>query len=729
MFHPGEVGPVQRGAAARVFRFAPHLLKGQVFLGKEDILQLLGNVRNVEAIRQSRGISRQAIVITGMAAFFVVLFFAVSLYGLYLSGHQREWYDCYTHECAEAAAYLKRHILEKVDPCNDFYDYVCSAWSQHRAFALSFVEDSKDAFWSRVNRSLLDTDHPPAADANGIHLLYALYASCYRFMTTPRTVHDQVRSVFEKTDAARFVTGSSSQELISQMIHLTISRGITTVFQLEFTKVGDADLLHMSKGSSLRYKATPVTNERIYNDYLREVLQVIGHRVGVESSFRYVDSIDHIVEARFAKPSRTKSANFSELENLHPEATPRVWLERINRDVSPRHWQKNDSEILVTGFDQISHVVRLVMGGGLSNATAYITVQVVMEILRFDFFRRYEQQNARDVVTICLNTTRQFIIYTWPSLVANLTVNASAVDASRKLYDDILDGVIDHMKLAKWLELPSRLEAIAKVKNVRLIAVSPNITDLATTVSRQVNYSRLRRPPEDFVNSYLETAQLNTALRRDVGKEEFGLYGKLQLVGDVDYLEQWSLRGGAELLVPTVLTRPPLFYPEGVGEPFNYGTLGVLVALALSSAVGRQGSRLSATGIEELWWTDQTVHNYDEASRCYEELYRRISNSTSALLDKQQNQVFLWTRATRIAFDRYRLKYRSRVSRTRERRLHDRVFFMRLCLLTCTSREEAGDLWPRFRCHISVANMDEFSDAFSCRTHDRLNVGNKCPFL
>ncbi|KAK8774953.1 hypothetical protein V5799_010512 [Amblyomma americanum] len=240
MFHPGEEGLVKPGAAARVFRFAPHLLEGQVFLGKEDILQLLGNVRNVEAVRQSRGISRQAIVITAMAAIFVVLFFAASIYGIYLSGQYREWYDCYTTECREAAAYLKEHLLESVDPCNDFYDYVCHSWSHHRAFALSFIEDLKDAFWSSVNRSLLDAGRRPAADANGVHLLHAVYASCYRFMTTRRSVPDQVRDVFERTDAARWVSGSSAQELISQMIHLAISRGIITVFELTFTKVRTA---------------------------------------------------------------------------------------------------------------------------------------------------------------------------------------------------------------------------------------------------------------------------------------------------------------------------------------------------------------------------------------------------------------------------------------------------------------------------------------------------------
>ncbi|XP_037580673.2 neprilysin-1-like [Dermacentor silvarum] len=664
-----------------------------------------------------------------MAAIFLVLFFVLSIYGIYISGQSREWYTCYTSQCSEAAAYLKARLQPKGgDACNNFYDFVCHTWSHHRAFAQSFIEDLKDSFWSRLNLTLLSATKPPPPSDSGMHLMYALYSSCYNFMTTRRPVPDRVRSVFEKTNAARWVTGASYAELVRQMIHLALSRGIITVFELKFTKVGDSDLLHISKGSSLRYKATPVTNERIYHDYIKEVLQVIGYKSHLEGSFSYVDAIDRSVEANFAKPSRTKSANFSELGTLDHRASAHTWLERINRDVLQRHWQKEDSEILVTGFDQIKTVMDIVMGGGLRNATAYITVQVVMEVLRYDFFRRYEQQHARDVVIMCLNTTRQFLFYTWPTLVANLTINNTVVEASRKLFDDILDGVVDHMNRAHWLELPSRLEATRKVRNIRLITINPNISDRSVTLSRQVNYTKLSRPPTDFVNSYIEAAQLDTQLRREVGNEEFGFYGRLQLAGDVAYLKLWSLRSGAELFLPTLLSEPPLFYPEA-GEPFNYGTLGVLVAMALSNAVGRKGARLSAAGIEENWWTDQTLQNYNEAARCYEEQYRRLSNSTASFLDEQRDQVFLWTRAARIAFDRYRLKYKARITRGRERLQHDRVFFMRLCLLTCTSREEVGDLWPRFRCHMPVLNMREFSEAFSCRTIDLLGADKKCPFL
>lgn len=65
-----------------------------------------------------------------------------------------------------------------------------------------------------------------------------------------------------------------------------------------------------------------------------------------------------------------------------------------------------------------------------------------------------------------------------------------------------------------------------QVRNVRLITINPNISDASVAQSRQMNYSKLSRPPADFVNSYIEAAQLDTQMRREVGNEEYGFYGK-----------------------------------------------------------------------------------------------------------------------------------------------------------------------------------------------------------
>ncbi|KAH9363964.1 hypothetical protein HPB48_006072 [Haemaphysalis longicornis] len=165
--------------------------------------------------------------------------------------------------------------------------------------------------------------------------------------------------------------------------------------------------------------------------------------------------------------------------------------------------------------------------------------------------------------------------------------------------------------------------------------------------------------------------------------------------------------------MPATMMHEPVFYPEGAGEPFNYGTLGALVAKTLSEAIGPAGAARRADKIESLWWTDQTASAYAESVRCFEEQYRHLENTTLSMAPELRDDAFIWVRSARIAFDRqalsrrgmYRIKYRARTQRSRERRQHDQAFFIRFCLLTCSTHEGAKQLLPRLRCHLSIANI------------------------
>ncbi|XP_077547762.1 uncharacterized protein LOC144160009 [Haemaphysalis longicornis] len=240
MFHPGEnVGYTAPKATHRMFRLAPHIIEGQVFLGKEDILQLFGNVGNIRAVRKSRGISTQAIVITGIAAILFLSFIVLSVYGIYRTRASREWYECYTPECHLAADYVKEHITEDIDPCQDFYGYVCNTWAHRRASTLSFLEDVKDVFWSQLNRTLLSVTNPQPVDAGGRHLMFPLYSKCFAFMTKTQSVQDSVKHVIAVTDVRRWTQRNNFRDLFVQMIQLSLVRGVTTLFQLAFRRVSE----------------------------------------------------------------------------------------------------------------------------------------------------------------------------------------------------------------------------------------------------------------------------------------------------------------------------------------------------------------------------------------------------------------------------------------------------------------------------------------------------------
>ncbi|XP_077550663.1 neprilysin-1-like [Haemaphysalis longicornis] len=570
-------------------------------------------------------------------------------------------YECYTPECRLAADYVKEHITEDIDPCQDFYGYVCNTWAHRRASTLSFLED---------------------------------------------------------------------------MIHLSLVRGVTTLFELSFRR--DKDIfLHVLKGTSLRFKASPVSNHRTYDDYLGEVIQVlnVGSRSAGKDALDYILKKDKEIEGIFSRQSRTETGPFYILGSLHDSTPENVWMDSINKNlVSDSYKQTVDKEIFVTGLAEIKKVIDLLTGDKETavHMATYLAVNVAIDLLRYDYFRRYEQQHARDVVALCLNTTRRFLYYSWAYLVANLTVNATALDNSLTLYDDILHGVAEHMNLTEWMEVPSRLEAVRKVLELLPIALSSREgiklvqpkTVLPAALKSSVNYTYVANAKHDFVATYMETAQVDATLRRDVVGQDFqGDYGKLQLAGDVMYLEE---RG--ELFMPTIMMHEPVFYPKGVGEPFNYGTLGALVAKTLSEAIGPAGAARRADKIETLWWTDQTATAYAESLRCFEEQYRHLENTTLPMAKELRDDAFIWVRSARIAFDRYRIKYHTRAQRSRERRQHDQAFFIRFCLLTCSTHEDAKQLLPRLRCHLAVANIHQFFPAFQCRGITKLNM-NKCPFI
>ncbi|XP_077550662.1 neprilysin-1-like [Haemaphysalis longicornis] len=781
MFHPGEnVGATAPKATHRMFRLAPHIIEGQVFLGKEVdllyftetwnnsgsdvtlcgydfaarafaerraggvdvflkrylpfseelrrqqdrspflvfqhapapaapprayILQLFGNVGNLRAVRKSRGISTQAIVITGIAAILFLSFIVLSVYGIYRTRASREWYECYTPECRLAADYVKEHITEDIDPCQDFYGYVCNTWAHRRASTLSFLEDVKDAFWSHLNRTLLSVTNPQPVDAGGRHLMFPLYSKCFAFMTTTKSVHESVEHVIAVTEVRRLMQRNTFRDLFVQMIHLSLVRGVTTLFELAFRR--DKDIfLHVLKGTSLRFKASPVSNHRTYDDYLGEVIQ------------------DKEIEGIFSRQSRTETGPFYILGSLHDSTPENVWMDSINKNlVSDSYKQTVDKEIFVTGLAEIKKVIDLLTRNSETamHMATYLAVHVAIDLLRYDYFRRYEQQHTRDVVALCLNTTRRFLYYSWAYLVANLTVNWTALENSDTLYNDILHGVAEHMNLTEWMELPSRLEAVRKVRRIQL--VQPK-TVLPATLKSIVNYTYVANAKHDFVATYMETAQVAATLRRDlVGQDRQGEYGKLQLAGDVMYLEE---RG--ELFMPAIMMHEPVFYPKGVGEPFNYGTLDALVAKVLSEAIGPAGAARRADKIEALWWTDQTAAAYAESVRCFDEQYSHLENTTLPMAKELRDDAFIWIRSVRIAFDRYRMKYHARTLRSRERRQHDQAFFIRFCLLTCSTHEEAKQLLPRLRCHLAVANIHQFLPAFQCRGPTKLNM-DKCPFI
>ncbi|CAN7995094.1 unnamed protein product, partial [Ixodes hexagonus] len=491
------------------------------------------------------------------------------------------------------------------------------------------------------------------------------------------------------------------------------------------SKVDDERFLHLSKGTSLRSRVSPIFNERLYHDYIRDVLYVVLNQEDVDREYEDLLDIDRTVDLAFSKPARAEPANFGVVElfmGLDKKLDAALWLDTINKNVEDNLKQGLGSEVLVTGRKELTMVRnKLEEKEKRYMLSTYLYMQVLMGVLRYDYFRRYEVHHPKDVVLLCLSISRRLLL-TWPYLVANLTSSAESLNGSRGVFNRIVDASLRSVRSMSWMELPSRLEAIRKLQKLSLIDVDIVPPD---SMMQLVNYSSLGDLKGGFVDSYLKMATFDTRLRRQLfGQEMHVVHGSYQMAGDMLYLDDSN-----SVFLPTVASTPPVYYPVGVDDPFNYGTLGVMLARAVSKALGPTGSKVMADGTNVDWWTEATHLHFSRTVDCYMKQYLSMERDSQGFSAKQREELFLSVRSIRIAYDRYQQDEKTRRTNMAELITRDRAFFVRACLLTCSSQEEAERLSRKSRCNLPVMNMPEFARTFGCHKNALLNPEGRCPFM
>ncbi|XP_075534844.1 uncharacterized protein LOC142570342 [Dermacentor variabilis] len=100
--------------------------------------------------------------------------FAMLAFAMAISRRAEEVADlsmsCETEQCHEALKLLDTSGNLTVDPCHNFYDYVCYRWTQNG----SFMEDIMRDFYSLLD-SIIMPGELPYPDAYGSHIFFHTY--------------------------------------------------------------------------------------------------------------------------------------------------------------------------------------------------------------------------------------------------------------------------------------------------------------------------------------------------------------------------------------------------------------------------------------------------------------------------------------------------------------------------------------------------------------------------
>ncbi|KAH8032240.1 hypothetical protein HPB51_024017 [Rhipicephalus microplus] len=170
------------------------------------------------------------------------------------------------------------------------------------------------------------------------------------------------------------------------------------------------------------------------------------------------------------------------------------------------------------------------------------------------------------------------------------------------------------------------------------------------------------------------------------------------------------------IILPSAYLEKPVAYINSATPEVNYATVGVVMAKALSDAIGPD-SRWNVTS-SDTWWASEASFSYSMLAGCLRQHSDPsvMANPTDPQPKRTRafkSSLFSWMRAARAALDALREQFRGSNRDADHWEQAQRVFFKRFCLLSCGS-ERWDSMSPRERCTWPLLSMPEFRDVFKC---------------
>lgn len=292
----------------------------------------------------------------------------------------------------------------------------------------------------------------------------------------------------------------------------------------------------------------------------------------------------------------------------------------------------------------------------------------------------------------------------------NAVFTISSIVPSRRRFitehmGNILEGVLEGLRNATWLDSESRQLAIMKIEGTKTVLWPPD--EFLTERGLSELYRFFPHHGSSFSDFWLETRQaIRNRRAHDPGRSAESLQARgsyaLPLLTYVHALNTVFVSMAA-------LTRP-LFYDNGT-KAMLYGGLGYSYAKQLVRGIDSNGVSVDAHGRPvATWLSPQSAANLEERIKCL------------GITDPSQLAGFA---ALEVAYEAYREAVDENEPRLFTTFTETQVFFITMCLATCYRVGHAST----GQCQKAVAAFRPFAEAFRCPAQLQPQQPSSCSYF
>ncbi|XP_055544636.1 neprilysin-4-like [Wyeomyia smithii] len=689
---------------------------------------------------------------------------------------------CHTMECLRAAAAFKQSMDLAVDPCEDFYSYVCGNWADDHPRPEE--QESYDWFTERqikIYRNIMAHlgTNASRSDPKPVSQSKAMYRSCLnhdaRKQEGFRAVSKYMRGLGLPAIPTLLNQSRSSSETyeldwISSVARIRRKLGLNVIIGFDIVPdYRDSNRNRLTFGysssspniQSPRYEWSKVGEQSEENDeeqngrektesydrkevieWLEWIIRTIHpdfNTVALEEEFailaeQYIDfyTLPEYENVDNEDPSYYTINELQDLTDsfMSPRQHYPIWqryLDVLFADIpDAKPGPKEKLQIDNATIQYLQKLINFVSHQSQASIELHLWTTVA------DFIVNYalnEIQSEHE----CVKTVHRFMGLAVSYAIADRDFLTETKPRVEKMLKHIVTEFDFIVLKTDWMDAYTKYVTLEKSKSMKSLIGFPDW--IMDTKKLEDYYKELQIDEGRYLENWVSAIQfIQTSQLRSWQVKNNQVMQILPTTLNAFNVRPWNM-----IYIPAAIIQYPFYY-LGL-EALNYGALGEILGHELTHGFDNSGRHYDKNGNMERWWSNHSLQEYDDRADCFVDQYsgyyvkeaKQYLNGSLTLGENIADNGGL-----REAYWAYKAFQQTHDPEPTlpgfEGFTHEQLFFISFAYQYCNvvsptivERQLKNQHSPsRFRVRGSLSNLQEFSDAFNCPTGSTMNPEKKC---
>ncbi|XP_064460491.1 neprilysin-11-like isoform X2 [Ornithodoros turicata] len=632
---------------------------------------------------------------------------------------------CHRPGCTYMSDAFTIAINASASPCHNFFDYVCSKYSDPIPRTLLRLQAD---MWSTVKAIAYSTNisqerQTPTQKAA------AMFRACVRLKRERVNEMQDLKDFMRGVGVEIAVDQDNSDNTLEKVVQLGLEYNIPTLL----TVTADESVLWRQKPALLisqneqdgewyetRRSLPAAVTFRVYSAFIRAY--------GAEE---YNDEIARTILAAedIADETRTKAlvkekeqisayVKIKDIGTYTPTIPSTRWTELIEKYTDGAYKAGDVAAVFVPALCFLDELHGTLKPASLKLLIAWDLLRTLGRDVHSTLALVFPAADTREKYCAAKVSSAMPVVLYAPFLFQAVT------DRDIRAATDVLRGVrdayVDAFERSPWISGSAKETALRKLKAMSFHVGYPE--GLENEMGLDTFYEGYPVVGKFFA-SWIAASKL-TQKKKLASPQSF-----VFRVNEVNAFYA-RLRNTIVLLAP--ILRPPVLVSDGPAS-INFGALGQVVGHEVMHGYDVTGSMIDDQGWQRDWWSGSARDHYVTHALCLRASYRRARHGVEELNDTLDSENLADFSGLIIASRAYRMADSSGETRLPGLPFGpSQLFFLAHCYKWCAAKG-IGAASPRYatnmaRCNVPLMNMKEFAQAFGCKQGDVMNPKHKCSF-